>query len=208
MNIDLVVFDLGGVLIDWNPRYLYRQIFDSEDEVEHFLGTVCTNEWNVSLDAGRTFADAIAERQSRFPAYADAIAAYQHRWLEMISGAVEPTVGVLRRLEKQGRPMIALTNWSSETFALVRHDPRFDFLNAFERIFVSGELKMVKPDPAIFRHLLTAMNVDATRCFFIDDSSANIASARSLGFNAHHFVDAAQLERDLTKRGLLSSQDG
>ncbi|MGE3295263.1 MAG: HAD family hydrolase [Geminicoccaceae bacterium] len=199
-----VIFDLGGVLIDWNPRYLYRSLFDDEAAMERFLAEICSPDWNLSLDAGRGFAEAVAELCARHPHERARIEAYQARWLEMIAGPMPDTVALLEELHARGVPLWALTNWSAETFRLVRHEPAYGFLDRFRRIFVSAELRMIKPDPAIFRHTLEEIGVPAETCLFIDDSARNIAAAQALGLHGHRFTDASALRAELARHGLLA----
>jgi 2-haloacid dehalogenase len=201
--VKAVVFDLGGVLIDWDPRYLYRKLLDDEAAVEEFLATVCTPEWNAEQDRGRPFAEGVAELVGRHPVHAAAITAYHERWPEMLGGAVGGTVEVLAELRAAGVPVYALTNWSAETFGIARE--RFEFLEWFDGVLVSGEERMIKPDPAIFRLLLDRFGLDPGATFYIDDSPANVAAADRLGFDALRFTSPAQLRRDLEARGLLSA---
>lgn len=201
---EVVVFDLGGVLIDWNPRYLYRQLFPGDDAgMERFLATVCSPDWNESFDAGRPFRDGIAELSREHPHEAERIAAYFDRWIEMVRGPIEPTVRILERLAARGVPLYALTNWSAETFPLVRHDPAYGFFERFRDIVVSGELGLIKPDAAIFRALLDRVGRPAETCLFIDDAPRNVAAAARLGFATHRFVEPESLEAELTALGLL-----
>ena len=200
-----VIFDLGGVLIDWNPRYLYRQLFDGDDAaMEQFLAEICSPDWNLSLDAGRPFAEAVAELSAAHPEQRSRIEAYHRRWIEMIAGPIAPTVAILEELVEAGVPLWALTNWSSETFALVRPDPTFAFLDHFRTIFVSGELRLIKPDPAIYRHVLDSIGAAPGDCLFIDDSAKNVDAARAVGMAAHRFTDATALRAELTDLGLLA----
>lgn len=203
MPVKAVVFDLGGVLIDWDPRYLYRKLLDDEAAVEEFLATVCTPEWNAEQDRGRPFAEGVAELVERHPVHAAAITAYHERWPEMLGGAVGGTVEVLAELRAAGVPVYALTNWSAETFGIARE--RFEFLEWFDGVLVSGEERMIKPDPAIFRLLLDRFGLDPGATFYIDDSPANVAAADRLGLDAVRFTSPAQLRRDLEARGLLSA---
>ena len=202
-----VIFDLGGVLIDWNPRYLYRQLFaDDEPGMERFLAEICSPAWNLGLDAGRPYAEAVAELVQLHPHERERIEAYQRRWLEMVAGPMAPTVTLLEQLDEAAVPLWALTNWSAETFALVRPDPAYAFLDRFRRIFVSGELRLAKPDAAIFRHVLEAIGAPAEQCLFIDDAERNVAAAAALGLRTHHFTDAPQLGRELAQLGLLPAR--
>jgi 2-haloacid dehalogenase len=196
-----VVFDLGGVLIDWDPRYLYRKLLADEAAVEEFLATVCTPEWNAEQDRGRPFAEAVAELVERHPVHAAAIAAYHERWTEMLGGDIPGTVELLAELRAGGVPLYALTNWSAETFGSARE--RFAFLAWFDGVLVSGEERMIKPDPAIFRLLLDRFGLDPETTFYIDDSPANVAAAGRLGFDAVRFTGPGQLRRDLEVRRLL-----
>lgn len=196
-----VVFDLGGVLIDWDPRYAYRQMGGTEAEIEHFLEHVATSEWNHQFDAGRPFADGIAEWRARFPEHADWIEAWWSRWPDMLGGAIAETVEILGELRAAGVPLYALTNWSAETFPIARE--RFDFLGWFEGIVVSGEVEMAKPDTEIFEHLMDRFEIDPGDAVFIDDSLPNVRTADELGFHALPFTDPAALRRDLARLGLL-----
>ena len=158
MAVKAAVFDLGGVLIDWDPRYLYRKLLADEAAVEEFLATVCTPEWNAEQDRGRPFAEGVAELVERHPAHAAAIAAYHERWPEMLGGDIPGAVELLAELRATGVPLYALTNWSAETFVLARE--RFEFLDWFDGLLVSGEERMIKPDPAIFELLLDRFGLD------------------------------------------------
>jgi 2-haloacid dehalogenase len=196
-----VVFDLGGVLIDWDPRHLYRKLLADEAAVEEFLATVCTPEWNAELDRGRPFAEGVAELVERHPEHAAAIAVYHERWPEMVAGDIPGTVEVLAELRAAGVPLYALTNWSAETFAITRG--RFEFLEWFDGLLVSGEERVTKPDPAIFQLLLDRFGLDPTATVFVDDSEANVAAARRLGFDAIRFTGHEELRRELVARRLL-----
>lgn len=199
-----VIFDLGGVLIDWNPRYLYRQLFVGDEAgMERFLAEICSPAWNHALDAGRPYAEAVAELVARHPHERARIEAYQGRWLEMLAGPIAPTVALVERLDAAGVPLWALTNWSAETFALVRPDPAYAFLDRFRRIFVSGELRLAKPEPAIFQHVLAVIGTPPEDCLFIDDAQHNVAAAAALGMRTHLFTDAAGLGQELARLGLL-----
>ena len=199
----IVVFDLGGVLIDWNPRHLYRSLIADEAERERFLVEVCSPAWNLSADAGVPLAEATAKLVAQHPGREALIRAYFDRWIEMIGGPMPETVAILETLHARGTPLWAITNWSAETFALVRHEPAYAFLNLFREIFVSGDLKMIKPEEPIFRHALAAIGADASECLFIDDAPHNVATARRIGMHAHQFRAAAGLKAELRALGLL-----
>ena len=201
MATKAAVFDLGGVLIDWDPRYLYRKLLADEAAVEEFLATVCTPEWNAEQDRGRPFAEGVAELVERHPVHAAAITAYHERWTEMLGGDIAGTVELLDELRDTGVPLYALTNWSAETFGIARE--RYRFLEWFDGVLVSGEERMVKPDPSIFQLLLDRFGLDPGAAFYVDDSPANVAAASELGFDAVRFTGPGQLRRDLGLRGLL-----
>jgi 2-haloacid dehalogenase len=193
------LFDLGGVLIDWDPRHLYRKLFDDEDEMEQFLAEVATLEWNVQHDAGRTWAEGVALLSAEYPEHTDLITAYWTRWDEMLGGAIDGTVAILGRLKADGQELHALTNWSVETFPIARE--RYEFLDWFETIVISGEEGLIKPDPAIYRVALDRIGRTARECIFIDDSEKNVTAAAQLGFDTIRFLDAHQLATELATRG-------
>jgi 2-haloacid dehalogenase len=196
-----VVFDLGGVLIDWNPRHLYRRLFDDEAEMERFLAEVVSPAWNLEQDRGRPFADGIAELIRRHPDRADLIEMFWSRWIEMLGEPFPESVAVLEELDAAGVRLFALTNWSAETFALGA--PRLPFLERFEAVLVSGDVKLVKPDPAIFQLLVDRHGLEPARTLFIDDMRPNVDAAAALGFRAIQFSDAPSLRRTLVALDLL-----
>lgn len=196
-----VVFDLGGVLIDWNPRYLYRTLFPDEHEMEAFLAAVCTPAWNERQDEGRTIAEAEAELEARFPDRVELIRAYYGQFDRMLAGPIDDTVALLEELDGRGTPLFALSNWSRETFHHARR--RFGFLRRFRGVVISGELHIKKPDPRIFRHLLDTYGLEAGACLFIDDVEENVRAARELGLHGHRFEGAPGLRKALAACGLL-----
>jgi 2-haloacid dehalogenase len=199
--ISTVVFDLGGVLIDWNPRHLYRKIFGADEAgMEAFLSEVCNAEWNEWQDAGRSWAEAIETTVARHPAHESSIRAYHARWPEMLAGPIHGTVAILEELRARGIRLLALTNWSTETFPIAQ--ARYEFLEYFEGILVSGHERLAKPDPAIFRLLIQRYAVNLAATVFIDDSPRNVAASNLLGLKALHFTSPAQLRRDLHALGL------
>jgi 2-haloacid dehalogenase len=197
-----VVFDLGGVLIDWDPRRLYRKLLPDAASVEAFLAEVCTADWNYQQDAGRTCAEAVAELSARHPDRAELIAAYYGRWEEMLGGALEGAVAILEELDAAGMPLYALTNWSRETFPIAR--ARFPFLARFRGILVSGEERLAKPDPRIYRLLLDRYRLDPAGCIYIDDHLANVDAAHAAGMTGIRFESAEQLRRELAGRSILA----
>lgn len=196
-----IIFDLGGVLIDWNPRNLYKKIFASTEEMEWFLNTVCTTQWNTQQDAGRPFAKGLAVIKEKYPKYAAQIDDYFNRWDEMLGGPIKSAVAVLKDLKDKGYPLYALTNWSAETFPIAR--AKYDFLNWFDGIVVSGEERLVKPDPAIYARLLKRYQLHSSNCLFIDDNAANVSEAAHLGFETILFTGGDALRAELIRRGIL-----
>ena len=200
-DVEAVVFDLGGVLVDWNPRYLYRRIFDDEAVMERFLALATPSAWNHRMDEGVPFAEAIAERKTRFPEWAVELDAYWARWPEMLGGAIDDTVRILEELGDRGVPLYALTNWSAETFPFAR--ARYAFLDRFEDIVVSGIERVAKPSPALYRRLTERNRLDPAQLLFVDDKPENVRAARALGWAGVVFEDPPRLRRALVERGLL-----
>jgi 2-haloacid dehalogenase len=200
MAVDTVVFDIGNVLIAWDPRHLYRKLFAEEAAMEAFLAEVCTDAWNAEQDRGRSWAEALAERIALFPGHAPLIRAYSERWHEMVPGEVPGTVAILEALRAGGVPLYAITNFSTEKFAEAQ--ARFAFLRGFRDVVVSGHERLLKPDPAIYRTLLDRNGLEAGRCLFIDDTERNVLAARALGMRGHHFRDAAGLAGEIARLGL------
>ncbi len=201
-ELPAIIFDFGGVLLDWNPRYLYRKLFPGDEQaMEHFLAEIKFVEWNHLQDSGRPFSVAVAELCKCYPKYCDLIHAYDERYLESLNGALSGTVEILRRLRAAGFPLFGLSNFNDEKFNLVR--PSYDFFDWFRGIIISGKVGLAKPDPRIFQALLAQVERPAEECLMIDDSPANIAAARGLGFQAIHFHNPPQLADELYRRGLL-----
>ena len=199
--IDTVVFDLGGVLIDWDPRHLYRQLFADEDEMELFLATVCTLEWHARFDEGRPIAEGIAELVERHPELEPMIRAYAERWQDMFAGEVPGTVDVLESLHDRGVPLFAITNWPGETFPAARE--RFGFLARFDGIVVSGEEGVMKPDRRLFGVLVDRHGVDPAASLFVDDTQRHLDTAAAMGFSVERFTDPASLRDRLVREQLL-----
>ncbi|MGC1550204.1 MAG: HAD family phosphatase [Rhodanobacter sp.] len=205
-TIDTVVFDLGGVLVDWNPRHLYRKLFNDSLAMERFLDEVCTNAWNEQQDAGRPWSEATASLIALHPTQAALIDAYWLRWEEMLSGAIQASVDILAELKARGVRLYALTNWSHETFPLARK--RFAFLQWFEGIVVSGEERLIKPDPQIFQRTLQRFAIEPSRALYIDDSRRNVDAAIAQGMHGWWFRDADGLRTQLASHGLVAAQQG
>ena len=196
----VIIFDLGAVLIDWNPRHLYRKLFDDDSAMEAFLRDVCTPAWNAEQDRGRTWQEAVDLLSAEHPGQRDLIHAYKDRWEEMLKGPIDGTVEILERLDGDGHELHALTNWSAETFPIARE--RYRFLDRFRSILVSGDERLMKPDPAIFELMLERIGHPAGRCLFIDDSAKNIEAAAGLGFDAIRFTSPEALKSALEERGV------
>jgi 2-haloacid dehalogenase len=201
-TVNTVVFDFGGVLIDWNPRHMYRKLFNGDNAgMEAFLSTVCTPEWNEHQDAGRSIAEAEAEAIARHPDKAELIRAFYSRFDEMMADSIPGTVAILEALHERQVPLYGLTNWSAETFPHALK--RFPFFQRFRGIVVSGRIKMKKPDPRIFAHLVSTHGLKAAETVFIDDSPKNVEAARAAGLQALHFTTPERLSADLRQLGVL-----
>nr|WKN38544.1 HAD family phosphatase [Tunicatimonas sp. TK19036] len=196
MPFNTVIFDLGGVLIDWNPEYLYRKIFSDEAEMNRFLTDVCHSDWNREQDRGRLFAEAVKELVATHPSYENEIQAYHERWDEMLGGAIAENVAVLEELKKKSDiNLYAITNWSAETFPIAQRE--YPFLQHFQDTVVSGELKVVKPDAQIYQTLLDRQPIVPEQSIFIDDVLENIEGARALGIHGIHLTPNTNLRQEL-----------
>ncbi len=201
-KISTIIFDLGGVLIDWNPRYVYRSVFDSEEKVEWFLQHITTLDWNEKQDAGYLIADAVEEKVKEHPEWEKEIRIYYDRWKEMLKGTIDETVDILRRLKDSGKfKLYALTNWSAELFPVALE--RYEFLQWFDGIVVSGEEGMRKPFPEIYELVLDRYNIKAEEALFIDDSLRNVKAAEFVGITSIQFKDASSLMKQLKDLKLL-----
>jgi 2-haloacid dehalogenase len=203
-KIETVIFDLGGVLVDWNPEYLYSKIFKNDpDKMNWFLTTVCTPSWNMEQDAGRTFEEGSEILIQEYPEYKKEILVFYERWEEMLKSEIGDTVLILNLLKELNKvKLYALTNWSSETFPIAQQ--RFGFLKQFEGIVVSGEENTRKPYSKIYKITLERYRLAPETCLFIDDSIDNVNAAKSLNINALHYTSAMQLRTDLHQLGLLT----
>jgi 2-haloacid dehalogenase len=190
--ITTLIFDFGGVLIEWDPRNLYRRYFDAPQAMEQFLAEVDFMGWNAHQDKGRSFVEGVAELTARFPQYAPLIHAYHEHWEESIGEPITATINIVKRLKQAGWPVYGLSNWSTETFPIVRQ--KHDFFDLLDGYLISGEVKLVKPDPAIFQVMLDKIGRTAQECLFIDDSLPNIETARRLGFACIHYQSPILLE--------------
>ncbi len=200
--INTIIFDLGAVLIDWNPRYMYRTLFTDEAEMEKFLADITTSDWNEEQDAGRPLQEGTEILVQKFPEHEHHIRAFYSRWDEMLGDAFHDTVEIFRQLKESGKYKIyALTNWSAETFPVALD--RFEFLRWFDGIVVSGAEKMRKPAPDFYHILLNRYHVNAEEALFIDDNHRNILAAEKLGILCILFTSAAQLEKELSTLRIL-----
>ena len=198
----VVVFDLGGVLIDWDPRHLYRKLFAGDEKaMEQFLATVCTQEWNRCQDAGRSFAEGAGLLKAEHPDKVELIDAYGAQFDEMMAGPIVGAVEILAELHKRGTPLYGLTNFSAETYPCAV--ARFDFLGWFRGILVSGEVGVIKPDPRIYELLLGRFGIDPHRSVYVDDVVANAEAARPFGIHAIHFSTPDALREELIRLALL-----
>lgn len=202
-SVQGVLFDLGGVVIDWSPLHLYRKFFADKPEVtERFLREICPLEWNEIQDAGRSLENATRERVNQFPEWQEAIEAYYGRWEEMIAGPIRGTDGIILDLYESGVRLFALSNWSAETFPLIRD--KFPVLKMFEKIFISGDYQCAKPDPAFFEAALEEIDVARNKLLFIDDNRRNVDAALGIGLPSIEFVDSIQLRSALVAIGILN----
>ncbi|WP_256012735.1 HAD family hydrolase [Desertivirga xinjiangensis] len=200
--INTIIFDLGAVLINWHPHHLYKKIFSDESEMHHFIENVCTGDWNEEQDGGRTLAEGTEVLVKQFPEHEDNIRAYYGRWEEMLDGPIQGTVDLFKALKDSGSYKIyALTNWSAETYPIAQG--KFDFLNWFDGVVVSGTEKLRKPFPEFYQILLDRYKVKPENALFIDDNLRNVEAARMLGIESIHFTNPQDLEAELVKRGLL-----
>lgn len=195
MKIKNIVFDFGGVLVDWNPRHLYKSHFQDATEMESFLKNICTEEWNIEQDRGRSLSEATVELQKKFPEHSASISLFYGKWEVMLKGEIPGTVAVLHQLKKKYK-LYGLTNWSSETIEIAYR--RFSFFKEFEGIVVSGTEKLIKPDKRIYQLLLDRYLIKAEDSIFIDDNVNNVKAAEELGFYAIHFENVPQLEASLS----------
>ena len=199
-----IVFDFGGVLMDWDPRYFFRDYFKDDEKMEYFLANICNGVWNAEQDRGRTFAKGVQILQAEHPEFAKEIQLYDENWETMIKGEFPRTVELLHRLKEAGYALYGLTNWSAEKFPYVLH--KYEFFSLFEGIVVSGEEKCIKPDLEIYRILLSRYSLRPEETVFIDDNQINLDTARNLGIKTVLFDSyenaAARLESILGRRGL------
>ena len=193
--ITAIIFDFGNVFVKWDPHGVYRRFFSTPEVVDSFLKEIHFNEWNALQDAGRPFKDGVAALSKDFPQYAELIQAYETYWEDSITETIQGTIDILHELKADGWPLYLLSNFSSETFPLMLK--RYDFLQLFDDLIISGDVQLIKPDPAIFEFTLKKIQREARECLFIDDSPANISIADQMGFQTIQFFSPQQLTNDL-----------
>jgi 2-haloacid dehalogenase len=201
-HIKAIIFDLGNVLIDWNPAYVFDPMFDDQEKKAHFFKHICTTAWNEEQDAGRPIKQATEELVAKHPEWKEYIEAFYGKWTDMLGGPIHNSVSIFRELKEKGQyKLYALTNWSAELFPIALE--RYEFLHWFDGRVVSGEEKMRKPFPKFYQVLLERYGLQPEETLFIDDNLRNIKAAEDLGMEAIHFYSPEQLRAELVKRGVL-----
>jgi 2-haloacid dehalogenase len=198
--VDAVVFDVGNVLVEWDPRRLYRKLSDDPERIDAFLTQVCNAEWNHRIDLGEPWDELIADLAAAHPGHREWIQAYHQRWDEMLGEPIEASVAALHHLRDAGIPVYALSNFSTETWPIAV--ARYDVLSAFDDVVLSGEVRLAKPDPAIYDLVVRRFGVTPSRTLFVDDRADNVAAAAAAGWLTHHFTDPAALQPALARLGL------
>jgi 2-haloacid dehalogenase len=195
-----VVFDIGNVLLRWDPRNLYRKVFAETAKMEWFLNNICDGPWNLEQDLGRTWKEAITERILRFPEWEAEIRAYDERWLETLDGEITENVQLLKDLKRAGIRIYAISNFSREKWEIAK--ACFSFTTLLDGIIISGDVRLVKPDPRIFQLFLDRYGLTAHDCIFIDDSKANVSAALQLGMMGVHYHEPMDLAHRLREQGV------
>ena len=201
MAVTTIIFDFGAVLVDWNPHRMLDKYFGSVEKADWFIKNVCTSEWNTEMDGGKPFAQGIAERSAIYPEYAADIQAYYDRWIEMIGGEIPGMREMVAELKAKGYKLYGLTNWSAETFCLVRNE--FPVFGLLDGMLVSGEEHLLKPSPEIFQRLVDRFGLTPSECLFIDDNAANVEGSIAFGIPAIRFFGVDSLREDLRERGII-----
>lgn len=196
--IDTIIYDLGGVLVDWSPMYVYKNYFETEEKLKYFFEHICTSDWNETQDAGRSIAEGTQLLLEKFPGWEQPILDFYGRWEEMLRGSIDESVEILQQLKQTGKyKLYALSNWSAETFPVALR--RFEFLHWFEGRVISGEEKTRKPFPEFYQILIDRYEIDSSKALFIDDNIRNVKAAEDLGIAGIHFQTVNQLKSDLQK---------
>ena len=191
-----IIFDFGGVLVDWNPHYLFDDFFKSEEKSDWFIKNVCNSEWNAEMDCGKPFSVAVAERIAQFPDYEEGIRLYHTDWMKTMGEEIPGMYDLIKSLKENGFPVIyGLTNWSAETFPTVRK--KYRIFEMIDYIVMSGEEKLLKPNPLLYKVLLDRYNLVAKECLFIDDNQANVDGAINVGIKSVRFEGVEKLKKDL-----------
>ena len=191
------LFDLGGVFFDWDPNYFYKNVFSTNEERNYFLTEICSDEWNIKQDAGRTIHEAVSELVSKYPKYENEIKMYYKNHRKMIKGVFNSSINVLKNLKSLNCECYVLSNWSSETFVGMKDD--YPFLRLFNDLLISGEDKLIKPDLAIYNLAINRFNLVPQETVFIDDKLENITAAKKLSFNTIHLKDPKDIELEINK---------
>jgi 2-haloacid dehalogenase len=195
-GIKNIIFDFGGVLVDWNPHYLFDKYFNDIEESNYFITNICNSEWNAEMDGGKPFEQAVRERSAMFPKYAEPLKLYQTNWMDTMGEEIPGMFDLVKSLKENGFPVIyGLTNWSAETFPTVQK--KYRIFSLIDNIVVSGEVKQLKPNPEIFHTILNKYNLKAEESLFIDDNLKNVEGAKAVGINALRFENAEKLRQDL-----------
>lgn len=203
MNFKAIIFDLGGVLIDWNPSYVFDKMFNNEEQKRHFFENICTPDWNEMQDAGRPLKEATEHLVQIHPEWKEYIEAYYGRWEQMLGGPIHDTVEIFRQLKEEGKyKLYALTNWSAELFPIALE--RYDFLHWFDGRVVSGEEKMRKPFREFYELILDRFHLKAENALFIDDNARNIRAAEEIGICSIRYHSPQQLKKELIDMGLIT----
>lgn len=201
-KIDAIIFDLGGVLIDWNPSYVFDKMFEDEEQKKHFFENICTSDWNEKQDAGRSLKEATEELVTRHPEWKEYIESYYGRWEEMLGGPIHGTVEIFEQIKNSGKyKLYALTNWSAELFPIALE--RYHFLHWFDGRVVSGEEKMRKPFPEFYQLILDRFQLNIEETLFIDDNTRNAEAAEKLGLKTIIFRSPSQLKEELVNLRIL-----
>lgn len=201
MNIKNIIFDFGGVLVDWNPRYFFKDYFNDDEKMEYFLENIAQDEWNIEQDRGRSLSEGTEIQVKKFPEWEKEIRAFYDNWTVMLKSDIPQNVEILRKLKNTDYHLFGLTNWSEETFPYALEN--YNFFQIFEgKIVVSGTEKLIKPDPKIWHVLLERYNIHAEESVFIDDNSKNIEMAKTLGFMTIHVTPETNLELELAGLGV------
>jgi len=201
MKIDTIIFDLGNVLVQWNPANLYRKIFKTDQEVNDFLNNICTMDWHTEQDAGRSPQEGTEALVQEHPQWEHPIRAFYARWKEMFSGPIEGSVQILKALKEKGYKVYALSNWNAELFNYTIDD--YPFLTWFDGKVISGQVKMKKPDEDIYHHLLQQYQIKPSHALFIDDNRHNVETAMRLGINSILFTTPEALRQELETLQIL-----